>query len=112
MAQPDQARRQWDKLAVAQTRPAMKGGVPFWAVIPIFFVPGILTVVTMEYFVFMPMIPVAWFVVKLLYIGNHNRPLEWFLWFYSGAFFANWDNDFDGISDDPLGADTPWDGLA
>jgi hypothetical protein len=50
--------------------------------------------------------------VKLLYIGNHNRPLEWFLWFYSGAFFANWDNDFDGISDDPLGADTPWDGLA
>ena len=100
MPQHEQTRMQWDKLAVAQTRPAMSGGVPFWAVFPVFFLPGILTVITFKVYIYLPMIPVLWVLVKLAYLGNHNRPFEWLIWLTSGAFLADWD-DWGGMSDNP-----------
>jgi type IV secretory pathway VirB3-like protein len=101
---------QWDTLAVAETRPAMKGGMPFWGIFPVFFVPAILTVITFKIYLLL-LIPVLWMAVKLLYLGNHNRPFEWFIWVSSGAVFADW-KVWGGISDDPHTATTEWDGLS
>ena len=59
MADHEQQRQIWDPLPVADTRPAMKAGVPYWLIFPVFFGPCIVLVITGNLFWFV-MIPVLW----------------------------------------------------
>ena len=101
MAAPVVERMEWDKLPVGDTRPAMKGGVPFWLVFPIFFVPCILVLVTFRIW-WLATIPFWWFGIAACYAGNPNRPFEWLMYLISGAAFASW-RPWGGISVDPHG---------
>jgi type IV secretory pathway VirB3-like protein len=98
---PAPERLQWDVLPVAGTRPAMKGGVPFVWVLPIFFVPCILVLITFRWW-FLLAIPALWFIVGACYVQNANRPFEWMMWLMSGAFISDW-HEWGGISRDPHG---------
>lgn len=109
MPRPTLERMVWDEVPVADTRPAMKAGIPFYALFVIFFGPGILVVLTFNVF-WMTLIPVLWTVVKWAYLGNPNRPFEWLLWIVSGAAFADW-REWGGVSDDPHGRRDPWGSL-
>lgn len=103
-------RPQWDNLAVAQTRPAMKGGVPFWAIFPIAFGPALLVMFTFN-FLCMLIAPVLWVLIRAAYAGNVNRPYEWFMAVSSGAIFADW-REWGGITDDPHSSTTDQDGMS
>ena len=108
MAQPVD-RMIWDELPVADTRPAMKGGVPFFALFPIFFVPAVLTILTWNIF-WMALIPALWSIIKWAYVGNPNRPLEWMLWLVSGAALSDW-KEWGGVTEDAHGRPDLWNGL-
>ena len=109
MAQPEQDRQIWDPLPVADTRPAMKGGVPFWLIFPIFFIPAILLVLTSNLFWF-ALIPALWSASRCAYGTNPNRPFEWLLWLASGAAFSDW-REWGGATADPHDKPDPWSGL-
>jgi type IV secretory pathway VirB3-like protein len=109
MAQQEPERPVWDPLPVADTRMAMKGGVPFFAIFPIFFAPCVLIVFTWNLLWFL-LIPAIWLVFRWAYAGNPNRPFEWLLWVLSGAAFADW-REWGGASFDPYAAPDPWSGL-
>lgn len=109
MTAPNVERMQWDAVPLADTRPAMKAGVPFWALLPIFFVPCVAVVLTWNVF-WMTLIPALWSITKWAYANNPNRPFEWMLWVASGAAVADW-REWGGVSDDAHGEPETWSGL-
>jgi hypothetical protein len=88
----------------------MKGGVPFWAFIAIFFGPALIVILTMNLFLMLAA-PVLWVLIRATYAGNPNRPWEWFLSVSSGTLFADW-REWGGISDDPHSSPARQDGMS
>lgn len=92
----------WDTLPVANTRPAMRGAVPTASLIPMFFGPCILVLLTFKVWLLL-LVPAIWFGLAAMYAKNFNRPREWSMYFLSGTAFMSW-RPWGGASFDPHGS--------
>lgn len=110
MSAPVPDRPHWDAVPIGDTTPAKAaGGVPFWAYIGSFFVPAVVCVLTMNA-LWLAWIPSCLIAFRLALLNNPNRPREWWLYFRSGSFFADW-RAWGGDTHDPHDGGNPWGGL-
>jgi type IV secretory pathway VirB3-like protein len=93
MAAPGDETLPFDRIAVAETRPALPFGVPWAWLVPTLFGPPILAVFTLLADHFSPSVlvlwPVMYFLGRAAVAADPLRPRIMWLWIMSGAALAD-----------------------